>query len=170
MGAVLTRRGKPEDALEYLENSELIFNELGAQSFMPSVHRRQAAAYLALGELAKAEGMSQEALNLAKELSMRQEEGAALRILGVVYREKGDANQSIDYLERSILMFHEAGIQYEEARSRYELAIVRYQEMQYAQIQPDLDGAIESFNSIGAEVDLLQAEDLKRRITSQVSE
>ena len=98
---------------------------------------------------------------------MRQEEGAALRILGVIYREKGDKSQAAQKLERSVKIFHEAGIQYEEARSILALSRVWYEDMQYARIQPALDGAIESFKTVGAEVDLRQAEDLKVRTALQ---
>jgi tetratricopeptide (TPR) repeat protein len=170
MGTVLTRKGEAEEALEYLENSEEVFSEMGAQSFMPIVHRRQAAAHLALGDLARAEILSQQALNLAKKLSMRQEEGAALRILGVIYRKKGDQSQAAEKLERSVKIFHEAGIQYEEARSILALSRVWYEDMQYARIQPALDGAIENFKAVGADVDLRQAKELKARTATQYEE
>lgn len=169
LGAVLTRRGNPEEALAYLENSETVFSELGAQSFMPSVNRRKAAAYLAMNDLIKAEFSASQALNQAKELSMRQEEGAALRILGVISGEKNDITQAIDILEKSIQIFHEAGIQYEEARSRLVLANVFFQDRQYIKIQSTLEVAIDSFRSIGAEVDLRQAEELRQRTTMQIT-
>jgi tetratricopeptide (TPR) repeat protein len=164
MGAVLTRQSMPEEALTYLQRSQELFDELGARGFLAIVHRRQAAAYLALGDLDAAEELGLRSLELARELSMSQEEGAALRVLGEIYREKGQLPQAEEHLERSAEIFREAGVQYEEARALYQLALVWFESEEYDRILPALDRAIEQFVILGAKVDLERAELLRSNV------
>ncbi|NIM95020.1 MAG: tetratricopeptide repeat protein [Anaerolineales bacterium] len=160
MGAVLIKEGLPVEALGYLQQSQRLFAEIGAQGYLPIVHRHQAAAYLNLGELATAEEFASYALELATELSLSQEEGSALRLLGMIYREKNQLDQAEAHIERSVEIFREAGVQYEEARALLELARVWLEAEQVDRIAPVLDDAIDSFRNLGAQADLQQAEDL----------
>lgn len=164
MGAVLTRQGRPEDALEVLHHSQELFTEIGAKGFLTIVHRRQAAARLALSDLDTAEELGLSSLELARELSMSQEEGAALRVLGEIYREKGQVREAEEYLKRSAEIFREAGVQYEEARALYQLALVWFKAEDFDRILPALDRAIEQFVILGAKVHLERAEILRSRV------
>jgi class 3 adenylate cyclase/tetratricopeptide (TPR) repeat protein len=166
MGAVLTRQGMPEEALEYLQRSQELFTEIGGRGFLTIVHRRQAAAHLALGDLDTAEGLGLHSLELARELSMTQEEGAVLRVLGEIYRAKGQMTQAEEHLERSAEIFRDAGVQYEEARALYQLANVWLETEDSDRILPALDRAIGQFKILGAKVDLERAEALRSKISS----
>jgi tetratricopeptide (TPR) repeat protein len=161
MGAVLTRKGMPNEALQYLQRSNDLFTELGARSFLPIVHRHQAAAYLALGDMNKAQEHGRRSLDLARELALTQEEGAAYRTLGMINRKKKNLVQAEEDLEKSVEIFHEAGVQYEEARARYELARVWHDEKKFDRISTIVDNLIEDFSALGAKADLQLATALK---------
>ena len=166
IGAVLTRRGKPGEALEYLQRSQDLFAELGARGFLPSVYRRQASAYLAMSELDTAENLCLKSLNLTRELSMSQEEGAALRIHGVILREQGKLSQAAASLEQSVSIFEEAGVEYEKARSLFELALLWHEKGEPDRVQAALSSAAEIFISLGAKSDLQKTEELLSNISS----
>lgn len=156
-----------EQALDYLERSRVIFNEIGAQSFLPNVYRRQAGALLQLGDLDKAEELAQVSLDLARELSMLQEEASALRTLGEIYYDQGLLTQAEECLQGSLQIFHNSGIQYEEARVIYMLTRLWYDNLQYERVVPALNRAIECFRSLGAQVDLVRAQALKEKLPSR---
>jgi tetratricopeptide (TPR) repeat protein len=164
MGAVLVRLGRARDALEQLARSEAIFGELGGRGFLPIVYRYQAEAHLADGSLREAEDRAQASLELARSLAAVQEEGAALRILGQIYRQKGALGDAEQHLGRSIKIFQSAGIQYEEARGLYELAEVLYDGRTFAKGIPELEKAIEQFQSVGAAFDLSLAQALRAKL------
>jgi adenylate cyclase len=164
MGAVLTREGEVNEALQFLGFSEETFNKLGAQSFLPSVYRRQAAAYLALREISRAEELAERSLRIAEKLFMRQEEGAALRVLGMIYHEKGENQRAIDKLEQSLSIFQEAGVQYEKARCNFVLARLWFDEIEFEPASKYLESAIKTFEILGAMADLKQCLALKAEI------
>jgi tetratricopeptide (TPR) repeat protein len=166
MGAVLTRQGMTEEALEYLQRSQELFTEIGGRGFLTIVHRRQAAAHLTLGASDMAEELALSSLELARELSMSQEEGAALRTLGEIYRAKGQMTQAEEHLEASVEIFRDAGVQYEDARALYQLAHVWFETEDYDRTLPALERAIEQFKILGAKVDLERAEALRSKISS----
>jgi tetratricopeptide (TPR) repeat protein len=95
---------------------------------------------------------------------MSQEEGAALRTLGEIRREKGELERAEEYLQRSAEIFREAGVQYEEARALYQLAQVWHEAENYDPILPTLERAIEQFEILGAKVDLERAELLRSNV------
>ena len=169
IGAVLTRKGMAEQALDYLERSLAVFIDIGAQSFLPVVYRRQASAHLQLGDLDRAEELIQNSLNLSRQLSMPQEEGAALRTLGGIYYDKGQLIQAEECLNSSLKIFHQAGVQYEEARVIYMLTRLWYDNSQYERVVPALNRTIECFRSLGAQVDLIRAQALKNKLPLQSS-
>ena len=160
LGAVLTKDNQSELALDYLERSENLFTELGARGFLTIVHRHQAKAHLRLGNIEVAEEKCGLALDLAKELSMSQEEGAALRVRGMIFHAKGDLKQAESSLEQSVAIFEDAGIQYEKAKSLYELALVWHEDGEPDRIKSALSSAVETFTSLGAKSDLTDAEEL----------
>ncbi len=167
LGGVLNRKGQAEEALSYLKRSEDMFVELGARGFLTIVYRRQSCAHLALGDLDQAESLAQKSLELARELSMTQEEGAALRQIGVVYRQKKNVENAKDALLQSSEIYREAGIQYEEGRTLLELAQLWSETGEVGQADSALDRAIEVFQNLGAKVDLKRAQELQAQVAKQ---
>ncbi|UCE00529.1 MAG: tetratricopeptide repeat protein [Chloroflexota bacterium] len=161
MGAVLTRKGDFKEAIVYLERSEQLFSDIGAHSFLPSVHRSQADAYLGMGKLDIAEKLVHSAIAQARELSMSQEEGSALRIQGVISREKGELSQAEESLEQSTRIFSAAGLQYEEALSNYELAVTWSRAGKLELAESSLEKALRTFDQLNASHDLALANELK---------
>ena len=164
MGAVFIRRGKPEDALEQLAVGERIFSEIGMRVFLPMVYRLQAEAHLALGDLETAEELAIRALELAQELSAAQEEGSALRTVGRIRHSSGELDEAEVNLSHSVEIFRDAGIQYEEAMSLYELASLWYDAEQFERVLAALDRVMKLFEAVGASADFEKAELLRQRL------
>jgi class 3 adenylate cyclase/tetratricopeptide (TPR) repeat protein len=160
LGGVLRRKGQLEEALSYLKRSEDTLTELGARGFLTIVYRRQSSVNLLLGDLEQAESLAQKSLELAREISMRQEEGAALLQIGILYRQMKDIESARDALLQSSEIYREAGIQYEEGRALVELAQLWSETGEVGQADSALDRAIEVFEKLGAKVDLKRALEL----------
>jgi hypothetical protein len=69
--------------------------------------------------------------------------------------------QAEEYLEASVEIFREAGVQYEEARALYQLVRVWFEAEDYDLILPAIDRAIGQFEILGAKADLEKAETLR---------
>lgn len=98
---------------------------------------------------------------------MLQEEASALRTLGEIYYDQGLLTQAEECLQGSLQIFHNSGIQYEEARVIYMLTRLWYDNLQYERVVPALNRAIECFRSLGAQVDLVRAQALKEKLPSR---
>lgn len=122
LGQVQIRRGAPDQALSALAEARRIFSEMGARGFLATVERLEAEARLQRREIERAAHHAHLALSAAEELALGQEHGAALRVLGRVEVEQGNHEAGIEHLQRSLALFREAGIRYEQAQSLLALA------------------------------------------------
>lgn len=168
MGAVLILQGKPEQALDHLAESQRIFEDLEARTFLPMAFRLRAEAQLALGDLHQAEEFASRALALTEELSSIQEEGATLRVLGLICHARGADDLAEEHLQRSVKIFREAEIQFEEGLSLYELAQLWYDAAHFRRAQTPLERAKELFARVGAAHAFDLARSLEQKITSQL--
>jgi tetratricopeptide (TPR) repeat protein len=127
LGEVGVEGGEWEAALDNLKRSEQLFQQIQSQHFLPEVYRRQALAYLGLGQAAEAQRNAERSVSLAAELGMELEKALSLRVLGHVLVALGKWAQaeepllsSLDVLKRQDNRFgmgqtlHQLGCLYHE--------------------------------------------------------
>ncbi len=124
LGATFIRRHDIDTARRHLHASQDYFEKAQARDFLPELHRHLAQAALIAGELPEAETQCQQALRLARELTMRGEEGCSLDVLGEIYADQGRLAEAETPLTESVAILEEVADEYELARSRLVLARV----------------------------------------------
>ena len=124
LGATYIRRGEPGEALQHLQTSQAYFEQAGARDWLPELFRHQASAYLLNGDWDAAQPRARQALDLARELSMRGEEGIVLRVLGEIAAARQQLETARQNLQASLEILAEVGDEYEHARSQLALAQV----------------------------------------------
>jgi predicted ATPase/class 3 adenylate cyclase len=161
LGATYIRRGDVEAACEHLRISQEHYEQAQARDWLPELNRHCAEVALLANDLAKAETCGQDALKLAREMTMRGEEGSTLRVLGEIAEAQGQADLAAQRLQQSIEIQAEVGDEYERARSQ--LALTR---LYISQEKPDdgaalLDKCTPVFERLGAALDLDAARALR---------
>ena len=121
------------------------------------MRRHLARAALIAGDMPEAEAEGREALRLARELSMRSEEGCSLRVLGEVAREQGSLAEAETHLAESVAILEEVADEYELARSRFSLARVQAALGKRAAARAALERGLEVFERLEAAMDLKAA-------------
>ena len=135
-----------------------------ARDWLPELYYHWAEAALLVGDLSEAENYGQQALNLARELEMRGEEGKSLRVLGETATVRKQFEQAQDYLSLSISLQKEVGDEYEEARSQLALAQTYITQGKLETVQVMLYSCIEVFQRLGAVLDLAAARLLQEEL------
>src|SRR5262249_4181087 len=107
LGATFVRRNELETAQLHLHASQAYFDQIKSRDFLAELHRYLAEAALLANNLAGAEAQGQQAFDLARELTMRGEEGNSLRVLGQVASTKGQHGQAERYLSQSLAILEE---------------------------------------------------------------
>jgi tetratricopeptide (TPR) repeat protein len=158
LGAAFIRKGRADQAREHLHISQNYFGQAKSRDFLPEMHRHLARAALIAGEPGQAEAQCQEALRLARELSMRSEEGCCLRVLGEIAREQGRLDQARTVLEESVHILQEIADEYELARSQFSLARVYAALGLRPQARELMEQCTGVFRRLEAAMDLLAAE------------
>jgi class 3 adenylate cyclase/predicted ATPase len=161
LGATHLRRGEVEPARENLRASQASFEQAQARDFLPELHRHFAEAALLAQELAEAEAQGQRALALARELSMRGEEGNSLRVLGDIAAARLEFEQAEQDLRQSVSILTEVGEQYEAARSQLSLARVLAARGDAEAVRAALSQCIPIFQQLAAALDLQEAHHLQ---------
>jgi len=122
LGHTYIRRNQAEAALEHLEIAGQQFEQVQARDWLPELHRYLAEHALLTGDLAQAEKEAQSALSLARELSMRNEEGYSLRVLAKVAMAGGAYEEAEQHLHTSSTILQDLQDEYEWACSELVLA------------------------------------------------
>jgi predicted ATPase/class 3 adenylate cyclase len=163
LGATYVRRKEIGMARQHLETSRLYYEQAGSRDFLPELYRHRSEAALIAGEfeLAKADGDS--SLRHARELSMRSEEGMALRVLGEVALAKYEFSEAERCLSDSISILNEVKHEYEAARSQLSLAQVYLSQGRQNQGGEQLDQCVLVFERLGAFLELESEKELKTR-------
>ena len=110
LGATFLRRGDIDAALLHLHTSQDKFSK--ARDFLPELYRHFAEAALLAGTLPEAEEHGQHAFAMARELTIRGEEGNSLRVLGLIAKAQGQLEQAAAYLNQSLAIQEELGDAY----------------------------------------------------------
>jgi adenylate cyclase len=164
LGATYILRGEIDAAREHLRIGQECFEQAQARDWLPELHYHWAEAALHAGDLSEAESQGHRALNLARELEMRGEEGKSLRVLGEIATACGRFKQAQNYLQASRSLLSELGDEYEEARSLLALG-----QLYARQDEPEpglaaLEQCIPIFERLGAALDLDAAHRLRREL------
>jgi predicted ATPase len=162
LGDTFIQRGEVDAARRHLHTSQECFEEAQARDFLPELHCHLARAALLTGDLSGAEAHGQRALDLARELAMRGEEGKSLRVLGESAIARGQFRQARVYLDRSLSLLREVGDEYEEARGQLALARLHAAEGEPAAGLAALERCISVFERLGAALDLDAARALRQ--------
>jgi tetratricopeptide (TPR) repeat protein len=117
LGATYLLRGDLDIAEGHLGRSAELFEQVGAEDFLPELERYLAALHLRRGDMARARLASEMSLANAIRLEARAEEGATRRTLGQILAQDGDLAGAWEELERSLAILREAASAYETART-----------------------------------------------------
>jgi tetratricopeptide (TPR) repeat protein len=164
LGAILVQRGQIGQARQRLQMSQNYFAQAKARDFLPELHRHIAAAAFVAGELDVAEQQGLHALSLARELSMRGEEGASMRLLGEVATDTGQYDRAQQYSNESATIHREVKDEYEEAIAQFALARLYATRGQVEHARTVLEQCIGIFERIGAELDLAYAQSFQSKL------
>ncbi len=163
LGGTFVRRNEIDAARKHLHIAQDYFNQAQARDFLPEMYCHLAEADLLAGELSAAADRGRQAVELARELEMRGEEGKALRVLGETAAAQGLLDQAQAHLDASISILNEVGDEYEEARSQLSLARLYVDRGELDAGQAALDRCIEVFRRLGAALDLEAAHMLQEK-------
>jgi tetratricopeptide (TPR) repeat protein len=161
LGATYLRRGEIEAGRDHLYTGLHYFERTQSRDFLPELYRHLAEAALASGEYTEAEMQGQQALALARELSMRTEEGNALRVLGQVCAAQQQWPEAEQLLNDSLSVLEEAHDTYETARTRLALARLYDARGHGAEALTAIDQCLEVFDRLNAQLDLTAARTLR---------
>jgi tetratricopeptide (TPR) repeat protein len=117
LGHAYIRRGEAEQARTHLRTAETYFEQAQARDWLPEMYRYFAEAALLSRNVQEAHSYAQRALTLAREMSMRNEEGNGLRVLARTELAAGQLERAEQHLEESLSILEQVLDEYEWARS-----------------------------------------------------
>ena len=167
LGAAFGRQGGVEKSREHLASGLEYFTRANSRDYLPELHRRLAETALAADEPVEAEREASEAIRIARELTMRGEEGSSLRVLGTARKAQGDVAGAEQSLVESLSVLTEVEDEYELARSQLALASVLAIQGRVREAADLLRQCTEVFERLEARIDLAEARSLKEWITSK---
>ncbi len=166
LGATYIRRRELDQAMHYLQSSQQRFAEAKTREFLPELYRHQSRAALLAGRVYEASSAAKKALHLSRELAMRDEEGAALALLGDVAIAEGNHQEAVQWLTDSVAILEEVGEEYLLGRSRFGLAQAYASLQNHEQALAILKPALETFERLEASLDLTAVRTLQKQILS----
>src|SRR6185369_5207079 len=100
LGAAYVLRGDLDEAAANLNRAADLFNQAGAEDFLPELERYMAELHARRGDLPKARLACELSLATALRLEARAEEGMTRRVLAQIIARDGDAPGAWKELER----------------------------------------------------------------------
>jgi class 3 adenylate cyclase/tetratricopeptide (TPR) repeat protein len=164
LGHTFIRRGELEQAQEHLQIAERYFEQTQARDWLPEMYRHLAEVALLLGDVEKASVQATRALDTARELSMRNEEGNSLRVLADVALAQDRVDRAARLLEESVSILHEAQDEYEWARSvlaQAELMLARGAKASCVEMLERVESV---FDRLGACLEMAKVDALRKRL------
>jgi tetratricopeptide (TPR) repeat protein len=168
-GKVAVIQGNLESGRQHLADALRLSQEIGARGYLPEIYRWQALFHLARHQHDEAQALAQQALDLARELQDRSEEGNALCVLGQVYSAQGWLGKAIAHLEDSLACLTELKSTYHTAKTSFQLGLIYLTAPDKEKQGRDLlHQARTMFANLGAQWDLEQVESAIKRFVEQV--
>ena len=120
LGWVLLLKGKPDDALDALEEGLQRSLEIAPESaLVAQIKQLMADAHVLLRNWETAEKSADEALVVAEHINERVVIAACWRVFAQVERHRGHLDKARDWFEKAIDLFNLIGSKYELAMTRY---------------------------------------------------
>lgn len=117
-GLVHYAQGEYHRALASLQEALRLHEDTSSTWYEPETQSMLALTHLALGDAQEALSLASRALEIARDLGSQSYRGFAHRALGEVYAtRKGDCDQAVEHLERSIALLKDAGTHFDLALS-----------------------------------------------------
>jgi predicted ATPase/phosphoribosyl 1,2-cyclic phosphodiesterase/anti-anti-sigma regulatory factor len=154
------------EALACLNRSQDTFILAGSDEYLPELERRWGEFYLGTGELDQALDHALRSVELAVEQVHPLEEGLSCRVLGQVHLARGEHEPAEAALRQSLQVFSDLGSEYEAGRTK--LSLVRLaaetDSISVDEARACLMQAIETFEGLDAQVNLVEALDLQQQL------
>ena len=122
LGVAYSRLGRPEKAIEYLEQALANFRERKNRLSEGSMLSELGQAYANLKRNEKAIEYYEQALAIAREVKFRANEGSALNSLGQAYANLNRNEKAIEYYEQALVISRQIHARDMEADTLYHLA------------------------------------------------
>jgi tetratricopeptide (TPR) repeat protein len=164
LGGTFVRRGNVDLAHAHLSLTREYVARLQARELLPILHQYLAEAALKADHLDEAKTEGHRALDLARELGMRGEEGNILHVLGEIAEARGDSDGAESYLVESLDVLEKVDLQYEAAHTRLSLAKVYFAHGNGAAALVQLEQCIPVFERLQVVLDLGVAKKLREQL------
>lgn len=156
---------KWEEAEKALRHSEKLFTEIGSDDFLPELKRRWGEYFLFSDRLDEALTQTNESLQLALAQEARLEAGISYRVLGEIFRARGNISEAEAAFHQSLQILTEVESEHEAAKTRLSMAHLWLQK-DVAVASRLLQEARQSFQKMGANADLKEVDRLFAHIVS----
>jgi tetratricopeptide (TPR) repeat protein len=146
-----------------LGRSQAIFAEIGSvEGFLAELERRWGEFYLRTGKLDQALDHARRSIGLAVEQDNPLEEGMSRRVLGQIHLARGEWGPAEAALRQSLRALKRLNSEYEAAKTELSLARLAMEtgSISMHEAQDHLAQAIETFERLGAQADLAEAQSL----------
>ncbi|MBN1640254.1 MAG: AAA family ATPase [Anaerolineae bacterium] len=170
LGHTHIRRGQVKLAVPHLRTAEAYFAQARARDWLPEMYRHFAEAALLSQQVEEAKSHAQRALGLARELSMRNEEGNSLRVLARAALAAGQHERAEQYLDESLAILDQAGDEYEWARSLLVLGQLRCASGDTARCQDVLARCEPVLTRLGARLEIAELRALRERAAARAAQ
>jgi tetratricopeptide (TPR) repeat protein len=151
--------GRHEAAEILLQDSQAIFDELGAQDNLVDAYCYQSENYLAWGRLEQAIACCEKAQShllteQQGQVAESVQSGRVLRLQGSIARQQGDLERAEQYLQESAQVFEAALEKLESARTAFERGLLALELDQANRANAYFREAQAIFSEVGAEQEL----------------
>jgi len=109
LGEIYWMIGKPEEAIEYLQQALMMDREIGDRQEEGIGLGNLGNAYADKGQLGKTIEYQKHALEIAKEFKDKQNESTWLGNLGAAYADMGQLEKAIEYYQQALVINREIG-------------------------------------------------------------
>ncbi len=157
LGIAYDSLGEYNKAIEYHQQSLVIFQKIGARSGIAASFNNLGNAYDSLGEYQQAIDYHQQSLVIAQEIGDRSGIAASLNNLGNAYKSLGEYNKAIDYHQQSLVIFQEIGDRSGIAKSFNNLGIAYKSLGEYKKAIDYHQQSLVIFQKIGARSGIAQS-------------
>jgi len=153
-------QGNWPEAYTCLSRSEALFAEVGSQEYQPELERRWGELFLKTGKLDEALEHTRRSIELAIEQSTPLEEGMSRRMLGQVHLARNEWELARAALRHSLQILDGLN-EYEAAKTKLSLARAMIETgLTTDEARAYLAQAIQTFEKLGAQADLAEAQTL----------
>ena len=156
------------EARAALGRSEAIFADLDSDEYLPELARRWGEYYLGVEESDQALDHALRSIELGMEQGSLLEEGLSCRTLGQVHLARGEWEPAEAALSQSLQILTDLGSGYEIAKTQLLLVRLAIESGSVSDMEDDardyLAQALQTFERLGAQVDLAEARDLERQL------